>query len=258
VLVLLRTAIGSPDTLLTAGGSFSPLLIDRLVLIGAAGLSLGLLALGRAARRNHYHGGGNDYRGGGCGLPLHEALSLLLGVAFSAIFNVTLLGTGAGFAAPDPSRLANLNFALFIAFSFLEMRGALLLALNLACVAVYGGFLAAAAQIDTDSDVGGQVAVALAGALLSAVAGFIREKSRRSKFLVAQHAHRQKLKCERLLINMLPSQAHVERLMAGEQVVEVLDDVTMLYSDIKVGGSGGDGVGGGDCEAGDDVVLLVV
>ena len=184
-------------------GSVSGLLLDRIVLVSGTALCLLLfVATGRG-------GGGGDFGS----LPAHEAVSALLCVVFTAACNATLLP---GFdSVTDPSRLANLNFALFIAFSFMEMRAALLVGTNAACVLIYLGFLVNAAVTQGDVWVIAHAVIAVAGGALSAVAGYIREASRRSKFLVAQHAQRQKLKCERLLINMLPSQGHVDRLMAG-------------------------------------------
>jgi class 3 adenylate cyclase len=52
-------------------------------------------------------------------------------------------------------------------------------------------------------------------------------------FLVHLVARRQRAESSRLLLNMLPTRAHVARLMRGESVVETLTDVTLLYSDIK-------------------------
>jgi len=58
------------------------------------------------------------------------------------------------------------------------------------------------------------------------------EVQNRQKFIVKIRALELSKSCQDLLRNMLPSGYHVERLMRDEEVVEELDNVVMLYSDI--------------------------
>jgi len=60
----------------------------------------------------------------------------------------------------------------------------------------------------------------------------LAEIRNRRKFLIKRHAVEQSSLCQVLLRNMLPSAHHVELLMRDHLVVEELDSVVMLYSDI--------------------------
>ena len=240
-----KTLVFRPDLLAASGSSgLAPLVLARILLVVIATactiavtvvyarLAHGPAAAGTASRGAAFHRMARSFSQSRF-LPPHELLSLTLCISFCVLYNVSLLPV---FANVDNSELSNLNFTMMVVSSFLEMRAALLAIINAACFLIYTGlFITSYLQNPTpdNNDMASHIMIVLGGAVLSTVAGYMRERSRRSKFLVSHLARRQKLKCERLLINMLPSMSHVERLMAGEQVVEVLEDVTMLYSDIK-------------------------
>jgi class 3 adenylate cyclase len=163
------------------------------------------------------------------GMQLHEFLSAFLCLTAIASLNEELFD-------PDlvdnrsVTGLANLNFVLIVVFSFLEMRVSLLVLVNVLSLATYTYLLSRYYPLFEVISHSVLVAVAV---LLSSLSAYTRERSRRNRFVIQEHATRQRNKCERLLLNMLPSLEHAEKLMRAENVVEVLDDVTLLYSDVK-------------------------
>jgi class 3 adenylate cyclase len=122
------------------------------------------------------------------------------------------------------------NVALVIACSLFELPVLHTLLVITADVVIFIACLATSVHYDADV-FPSQVVMIVAVAFGTVTATYARERAQRYSFVVQQHADQQKRKCERLLLNMLPSLEHVERLMRGEPVVDTLE-VPMLYSDI--------------------------
>jgi class 3 adenylate cyclase len=122
--------------------------------------------------------------------------------------------------------------ALFLLLSiFLELRAFLLTISSVAMAVVF--FLISLSSLQHEPLVlAVQLATGLAAAAMVSVHQYAVETRVRRKFLVKKHAYDQASKCQRLLRNMLPSSAHVERLMRGDTIVETLSDVVLLYSDV--------------------------
>ena len=160
---------------------------------------------------------------------MHEVLSAFLCLTSIATLNEELFDPNLG-NSRNVTGLANLNFVLIVVFSFLEMRVALLVLVNAISLATYTFLLS---RDYTLFEVVAHSVLVSVAVLLSSLSAYTREKSRRNRFVIQEHATRQRNKCERLLLNMLPSLEHAEKLMRAENVVEVLDDVTLLYSDVK-------------------------
>lgn len=77
------------------------------------------------------------------------------------------------------------------------------------------------------------LSVVLVCTLLSAAAQYRREYTSRFDFLLERVLVHEKNNLFQLLQNMLPSPRHAHKLMTGEQVIEVQECVTLLYSDIR-------------------------
>jgi class 3 adenylate cyclase len=163
-------------------------------------------------------------------LPFFEKLATFALLAFFACLCFEILTSNTALSG-EAGRPFGIIMALLISFSFVELRGITLALLNLLCFSVDLGVIVASEE--GEPIIAAALGLSALATAISSAAGYFRERSRRKNFVIRQLAQRQKEKCERLLMNMLPSQWHVERLMAGEQVVEVLDDVTILFSDIK-------------------------
>lgn len=69
-------------------------------------------------------------------------------------------------------------------------------------------------------------------AVIGTTFSFAEEKKARLLFLTERDATEEQRKCQELLLNMLPTKQHAEKLMSGNLVEEKLKDVTFLYSDI--------------------------
>jgi len=67
---------------------------------------------------------------------------------------------------------------------------------------------------------------------VAALMGFGKDRAAREGFLTRLHTGTQNRQAKRLLRHMLPSPWHADSIMRGEPVVEFLQNVTLLYSDI--------------------------
>lgn len=157
------------------------------------------------------------------------AVPLCIGATF--VLNAELL-PGVARGANSDSGLANLNFLLLLVFSFMELRSYTVIYLNVSCLCVYISLLVTVGVYPLVYVLSHALMV-VAAAVFSSTIAWVRESARRFRFIVHEKSRAHKNECEKILLNMLPSASHASRLMEGEQVVEELDDVTLLYSDIR-------------------------
>ncbi|CAM9255507.1 unnamed protein product, partial [Choristocarpus tenellus] len=69
--------------------------------------------------------------------------------------------------------------------------------------------------------------------LVGTVACSMRERESRYDFLHRRILQENKTKTMELLKNMFPNVSHIARLVSGTEVVDQLDDVTIMFSDLK-------------------------
>lgn len=118
-----------------------------------------------------------------------------------------------------PGQLANANMILFFVLGLLELAAPLHLASSALCAAIY--LAAVGFQLEGDSFTATQLVIVCMGALLGVCVGVVRGAVGRDEFIAVRRSLRQQKRCESLLSAMLPTQLHVQRLMRGENVLEV-------------------------------------
>ena len=156
---------------------------------------------------------------------VNELLGFVAALAFFAPPVVAMCAASAAFLDRYRRLHSLLAFVIGMSISYMDLPGSVTLAANACLLGVY--LLAVTAHAPP------HVLLVTLGLSLGVVGAVLRERSRRLKFLASQHANQQHDACMALLARMLPSAHHVERLMAGEQVVESLPDVSFLHADIK-------------------------
>jgi len=125
----------------------------------------------------------------------------------------------------------NVAFALLISFSYLPARAYIIAAINASSfviIAVTKGL-----TISVPWLVATHLAVVAAASAISTSLAISRERARRDRFNVMRKAVAQAQGFQAMLERMLPTASHAARLVEGETLVELLDDVTLLYSDIS-------------------------
>jgi hypothetical protein len=147
-------------------------------------------------------GGGSADSGGACGasvralLPveMHECAAMLVITAFFVLLNVKML-PALGPAADLQTSLSCVDLALLLALALLEVRALPALLLAVLLYVLYGALLGvASATAGNVASIGGQLTAELvipaAGVLIAARAAALRERARRTSYLVHLVAHR--------------------------------------------------------------------
>ncbi|KAG9410702.1 Nitrogen permease regulator 2 [Aphanomyces cochlioides] len=129
------------------------------------------------------------------------------------------------------SNILNLNIVYVVLVSLLlRFRFVTSVAINTATLTTYFVFLLA--SYHALSNIVGYLCITLFCAAIGEYSCYRREAGLRADFLLKHALNVEKKKCEELLANMLPSAQYAEAMLLHGTIVDELNDVTLLYSDM--------------------------
>ncbi|CAN0073866.1 unnamed protein product [Ectocarpus sp. 6 AP-2014] len=129
--------------------------------------------------------------------------------------------------------MMDMNIISLVTISLLmDLQYAYVLAVNVVDVVAYTAAMVGA-QTHHGEDVVGYLLFVYGAALIGSYACNKREREFRYTYLHRRILEDNKVKAEDLLRNMFPNIEHVRALVKGRRVVDHLEDVTIMFSDLK-------------------------
>ncbi|CAM9435512.1 unnamed protein product [Chrysoparadoxa australica] len=154
-----------------------------------------------------------------------------IGAATAVLFSLT---QNSLILIVDEFHMMDANIVVVIGVSLLMgLRFQYVAAVNFSIAVIYTTFLLAS---NFSSDAGTVISFMLfcyCTTFLGTNACYTRERELRYDFLHKRILSHSKAKSEVLLKNMLPNVAHLNSLMSSKRIMDHLEDVTVLYSDLK-------------------------
>jgi hypothetical protein len=158
-------------------------------------------------------------------LIIYETVAIILCVLVAVITNYT----GSSISAVKTLII----FVLLVTFALVGARGwALILMTSIVCISILIKLALAIVQ-EHSQYAPVEAIIVIVAVALSIVLGTRNEFASRKKYLSIEKDKKNKESITNLLLKMLPSLHIVERVLAGETVVDPLQDVTLLYSDLR-------------------------
>ncbi|KAF0694682.1 Aste57867_14452 [Aphanomyces stellatus] len=151
--------------------------------------------------------------------------------AAGLVIGLVIVGLNVNIVLNAKSDFLNLNL-IFITIVSLLMRFRFVtsVAINVTLLMFYLGFLVYSRH--DFSNIIGLVCITIFCTVIGEYSCYRREIGLRADFLLKHSLNVEKKKCEELLANMLPSPQYAEALLLHGTIVDELDEVTLLYSDM--------------------------
>ena len=151
-------------------------------------------------------------------VPMHDVLAVVIVVVIAIIVNFMWRDDDSD---PGDRELAAVNFAFLILVSLLGLSAAAAVSCYV-CVLVSAVCVYIIANVKESSGwiLGAEFAVLLVGTTLGITLTLVNGSPGRDEFIAQRHAENQMQRCERLLLQMLPTKRYAQSVMRGETVVE--------------------------------------